>query len=93
MERTSIKLDIPTDAAERVRREDAYREQAKWPAGQPMETAPHDGTRVLAYAPSKKRFAVTWWRKPEDKAGFIGWGEFNQDYWPATVWWPLPPTK
>lgn len=63
----------------------------RWQPGQPIEAAPRDGTRILAYSPTKKRFRVTWWRQPKDEAGFIGWGEFNERHWPATMWWPLPP--
>jgi hypothetical protein len=61
---------------------------------QPIETAPKDGTRILAYCPNHPDVGsitrVTWWRQAKDGHGFIGWGEFNEQYWPPTHWMPLP---
>lgn len=59
---------------------------------QPIETAPEDGTKILAYSPRApgSKIRVTWYRKAEDNASYIGWGEFNMDYWPPTHWMPLP---
>lgn len=61
---------------------------------QPIETAPKDGTPILAYSaqyPSKNRkISVTWWRGPWDNKGYVGWGEFNDQHFPATHWMPLP---
>lgn len=60
---------------------------------QPIETAPKDGTKIVAYAPEdangRPRYAVTWWRQAKDDMGYIGWGEFNMTYWPPTHWMPL----
>ena len=60
---------------------------------QPIETAPRDGTRILAFGRRGKKtvYEVTWWRQPKDGAGYIGWGEFNERFWPATHWQPLSP--
>ena len=59
---------------------------------QPIATAPKDGTDILAYSPKapNPKTRTTWWRRAEDGKGFIGWGEFNESYWPATHWMPLP---
>ncbi len=63
----------------------------KW---QPIETAPKDGTPILAYRGDHyKSFGhvqVTYWRTAAHKVGYIGWGEFNQRWWPPTHWMPLP---
>ena len=58
----------------------------------PIETAPKDGTLILAYARRERKphIRVTWWRTAKDGAGYIGWGEFNERYWPPTHWQPLP---
>lgn len=59
---------------------------------QPIETAPKDGTRILAFsakAPGGPRIDLTWWRNVKEN-GYVGWGEFNETYWPATHWMPLP---
>lgn len=64
----------------------------------PIETAPQDGTRVLLgrFTAGKAKIdhngymAVDWYRQPKDDAGFTGFGAFNQRYWPATHWQPLP---
>jgi hypothetical protein len=58
-----------------------------------IETAPKDGTMILAYsakAPGKRKMRITWWRKPEDRLDYVGWGEFNEQHWPPTHWQPLP---
>jgi len=63
---------------------------------QDISTAPKDGTKILAYSPSgpgrlnRGVIAITWWRRPEDREGYTGWGEFNTAHWPATHWMPLP---
>ena len=68
---------------------------AEW---QPIETAPKDGTRVLLICmairdPACKdrlgTMAVDYWRK-QSRHDFEGWGKFNERYWPATHWQPLP---
>ena len=57
-----------------------------------IETAPKDGTLILAFATRDRKpvFAVTWWRQEKDRKGYTGWGEFNTASWPATHWMPLP---
>ncbi len=64
---------------------------------QPIDTAPKDGTLILAYARRKGKpyFRVTWWRQESDRVGYVGWGEFNDTYWPATHWMPIsePPAR
>lgn len=62
----------------------------------PIETAPKDGTPVLLGRFRKGcskngRVRVDWYRLPEDGAGFLGFGKFNNTYWPATHWMPIPP--
>lgn len=62
---------------------------------QPIETAPKDGTPILCgrFVPRDRhngRVRVDWWRSYEEGCGFVGFGEFNQHYWPATHWMPLP---
>lgn len=65
---------------------------------QPIDSAPKDGTRVLLGRFVKKcqerkngRMEVDRWHEPKrDKCGFTGWGCFNEQYWPATHWAPLP---
>ncbi|ANW00657.1 hypothetical protein [Bradyrhizobium icense] len=66
-------------------------EQQQW---RPVETAPKDGTRILAFSHHGAKgpvMSITWWRREEDRKGYVGWGEFNTTYWPPTHWMPLPP--
>jgi len=61
----------------------------------PIETAPKDGTKILL-----GRFvegddydgimSVDRYRRPEDNAGWVGFGLFNMRWWPPTHWMPLP---
>lgn len=64
---------------------------------QPIETAPKDGTKVLAgrftgkpKADYEGYMAVDQWNTPSKTRGWSGWGRFNDQYWPATHWMPLP---
>lgn len=63
---------------------------------QPIETAPQDGTRVLvgSFGRTTKPglMAVDWYRTDArpSKHGYIGWGLFNKEFFPATHWQPLP---
>lgn len=59
---------------------------------QDIGTCPRDGTRFLAVAvrDGKPVMRVTYWRLPEDDQGYTGLGEFNERFWPATHWMPLP---
>lgn len=59
---------------------------------QPIATAPHDGTKIIAFAlrDGAPTIKINWWRRREDKAEYIGWGEFNATFWPPTHWIPLP---
>ena len=71
-----------------------------WPLDwRPIETAPRDGTPILAYsakAITEGKLSrtggmdITWWRTEKDKRGYVGWGEFNDQFWPPTHWAPLP---
>lgn len=83
-------VTITTDEIQRLLQDAATN---KW---QPIETAPNDGTRVLLgrftgdkTAMHEGKMSVDWYRR-EDEAGFIGFGHFNNHYWPATHWQPLP---
>ena len=62
---------------------------------QPIETAPKDGTEVLLgrFAEGCRRHGrirVDRWSLPEHGRGWIGFGQFNPESWPATHWMPLP---
>lgn len=59
---------------------------------QDIGTCPRDGTRFLAFAVRGRKpiMRVTYWRRPEDDQGYTGLGEFNERFWPATHWMPLP---
>jgi hypothetical protein len=64
---------------------------------QPIETAPRDGTPILLGRFVKKcKYGraniqrVDWWRRPEDKQTYVGFGQFSS-YWPPTHWMHLPP--
>ena len=68
----------------------------KW---RPIETAPKDGTAILAYSSkavaegklvSSNGIAITNWRSDYAKYGFVGWNSFNEQFWPPTHWAPLP---
>jgi hypothetical protein len=60
---------------------------------QPIETAPKDGTRVLAGHFNGRGsnhdgyMVVDYWRKGGHATGFL---KFNLEHWPATHWMPLP---
>ena len=64
---------------------------------EPIETAPTDGTQILAGRFTGKPhehegfMAIDWYRTNRRKHGYIGFGRFNATYWPATHWQPLPP--
>ncbi len=65
---------------------------------QPIETAPKDGTLVLAGRFVKGcdhdgHIAVDHWhdRRRNPKDTYDGFGRFNNTWWPATHWMPLPP--
>ena len=74
-----------------VRELEGLRQSHRWHL---MDTAPHDGTKILAYCPKNNHgepiIAVTWWRQDKDHKSYIGWGEFNIEMWPPTHWMPLP---
>lgn len=60
---------------------------------QQIETAPKNGTKIIAFSPRGAKgpvMDITWWRREEDRLGYVGWGEFNTLYWPPTHWMPLP---
>lgn len=64
---------------------------------QPIKTAPKDGTKILVgrftgdpKADHEGLISVDWYRRPEDNKGYIGFGNFNDRYWPPTHWMHLP---
>lgn len=64
---------------------------------QDISSAPKDGTSVLLgrfveNCPHKRGgfTCVDYWRNPKGRKGYLGWGNFNSEYWPATHWQPLP---
>jgi len=64
---------------------------------QPIETAPKDGTKFLAgrfvdqCREGRNGFiAVDRWRARERGDEYTGLGKFNERFWPATHWRPLP---
>lgn len=69
------------------------------PGWRDIESAPKDGkTRVLLgrftgdpKAMNEGLMAVDWYRTEYSGHGFVGFGLFNNTYWPATHWMPLPP--
>lgn len=67
--------------------------QQQW---RPIETAPKDGTEVLVAhfsTPASKwhgRRRVDWWRQKSDNQWYVGFGHFNDTYYPPTHWMPLP---
>jgi hypothetical protein len=79
----------PLEFAALVRELEGLRQSHRW---HPIETAPKDGTDILAVAVrnGEPYFKITWWRQAKDKRGFTGWGEFNDEFYPATHWMPLP---
>jgi hypothetical protein len=64
---------------------------------QPIETVPKDRTKVLVgcFKQGAERYglvAVDWYRTRENSdANYVGFGCFNDRYFPATHWMPLPP--
>lgn len=63
---------------------------------QPIETAPRDGTRFLAgrfvaKCPRGRAgfMSVDYWHNRKEN-GYTGLGHFNEQFWPATDWMPLP---
>jgi hypothetical protein len=90
---SSVLFDESRDASvDAIERAIALLRHLMW---QPMETAPKDGTRILAWSPAAARHGhfgmkVARWRTAQDDAGYIGWGEFNTEFWPPTHWMPLP---
>lgn len=62
---------------------------------QPIETAPKDGTQVLLirWVPDTRRHGwmdIDRWATKEEGRGWVGFGSFNPEFWPATHWMPLP---
>lgn len=64
---------------------------------QDVSTAPKDGTKIIlarfADEPADKNgyMLVDWWRdRNKDDVSYTGFGGFNEHYWPATHWMPLP---
>jgi hypothetical protein len=54
--------------------------------GQPIETAPKNGTDILCFDPEENSFVVVWFSE------YYGWMSTRSldPYYP-TLWWPLPP--
>ena len=54
--------------------------------GQPIETAPKNGTDILGFDPEENCFVVLWFSE------YYGWtGTRSLDPYYPTLWWPLPP--
>ncbi len=67
--------------------------------GYPMEDAPDDGTRIIAWIPQRGLFEIIRWEMPHDRSGARAWclDEYVQPYelrvaCPPARWWPLPIT-
>jgi len=67
------------------------------PVWQSIETAPKDNTRILVarFAPKPEEYdgyvvVDRWCRGHQDGHSYIGFGRFNEQYWPATNWMPIP---
>ena len=78
-----------TLAKQAIEREEAVSSQ--W---QSIDTAPKDDTKILLgrfvdYCPNGKNglIKVDRWHTT---GAYIGFGNFNSQYWPATHWQPLP---
>lgn len=58
---------------------------------QPIETAPKDGTRILVVCmktDNKRRLGLI--QADSYNQDYKGFGKFNDPYFPATHWMPLP---
>jgi hypothetical protein len=62
--------------------EPSFRAPQGW---QPIETAPKDGTKILALEGGWQYAVLAWWGRWDD-----GSGDMVQDYDP-TLWIPIPP--
>ena len=64
---------------------------------QPIADAPKDGTEVLCArfgeSPRDGYWSVDWYRQPKDKAGFLGWGRFNNSWLPTHFMYKPPEPK
>jgi len=63
----------------------------------PIASAPKDGTSVLLgrftgdpKAMHEGLVEVDWYRKEGSGHSYVGFGRFNQTYWPPTHWQPIP---
>ena len=65
--------------------------QSPLPGWQPIETAPKDGTRILAYAPDSllgpTQAVIYWWELGDEIALWCG---ADETPFRATHWMPLP---
>lgn len=92
----AVALDIPSDVAERVRRQDEYvaRRAMEAVVWLPIETAPRDGTYCLFYSPGKKRAGNENAREPYMRIDHFSdeWrvGRHQYPEAPYTHWLPLP---
>lgn len=68
---------------------DQANEQLRFREWQPIETAPKDGTHLLAYRPGW-HMAEAWWRADVPDAGWGGYGWFYPSWDQPTHWQPLP---
>jgi hypothetical protein len=62
----------------------------------PIEQMPSelkDGRPVFLTAARRGRriYRVDHWARPEDHAGYTGWGEFNTQFWPPTHYAEITP--
>ncbi|WP_082430767.1 DUF551 domain-containing protein [Novosphingobium sp. KN65.2] len=63
---------------------------------QPIETAPKDGRCIIVGRFTGKKnnhdglVQVDRWHNRERGDSYNGFGKFNNQFWPATHWMPLP---
>ena len=100
-ETTTERRQMAREAAQRVIAffaDRSRRSPAAQPEGwRPIGTCPKDGTRILCICMKAKKgseehvglVAVDYWHT-RDKHTYEGFGKFNDRFWPATHWMPLP---
>lgn len=65
-----------------------------WPAPQPIESAPRDGTEVLAWKPNVQSWLPVRWldaQHPDHEGAFFHHSWDHQSMEDVTLWLPMPP--